>query len=158
MDEMNDISKIRDSQKASESDETLQFLGELEQNSQPGENTATLKLKLELERVERQWLQGKQRYGLAVGVPVSIFGFFCALLGIVLIAEGLSEPKELGIWPGVMVFVIGMATGCFCAWRSKAYYHTWKKYQNRRKGILCDLVASRARGQTPEKKIDEPAG
>ena len=139
-------------------------------DSQPNEDVATLKLELELERLDRQWLEERPRYlsrGREVTIPEAIVcGFLVVVVGIVVIGIGLSVLADAGrpdvtplgtvaIVAGTLMLGAGVVVGWYYARKAQAYNEAKESYEQRRQQLLREIEASKAKAGG---NVDESAG
>jgi hypothetical protein len=121
-------------------------------DSHPAEDVATLKLQLELEKLDRQWVEEKQPYlpYENVNVPFSYFmGFLIFALPIFFIGWGLSNYAE-GQKPDKGLIVVGIffLVGSVVVWmyhsrKNRLYNEAKQRYEERRQQLLQEIAASR---------------
>ena len=134
--------------------------------SSRAEDVGTLELELELEKLERQWLEEKHPY-LAyenVNVPLSYFlGFFMFAVPIVIIGWGLLKYEEVqnsdkgaGMVVGVIVLAAFLLVGSVVVWmyhsrKDQLYKEAKQRYEDRREQLLQDIAASREKARAGER-------
>ena len=131
----------------------------------PAEDVATLKLQLELEKLERHWLEERQSYFVPRGIieltvaKVIGGGIVCIVVGIFLISIGLwsfSHPDldPEGSFKVIVVGVCLVGVGVVLGWRyfhrAQEYAEARQVYQHRREQLLQDIAASRERATAEE--------
>jgi len=130
----------------------------------PTEDVETLKLELELERLERQWLEEKAKLapGYSHGTEPSaagaiFYGYFFVVVGIVLIGGGLTIFKDdrpvagnPAVVVGTLIVCLGGAARWFLDRKLRQYTEARQKYEDRRQQLLQDVAASREKANEGE--------
>lgn len=123
------------------------------------EDVETLKLELELEKLERQWVEEKQPYlpYENVNVPLSYFFGFIMFAGpIVVIGMGLlvyAEGPGKGlciIGLGILAFVGSVVVWMYHSRKERQYKEAKQRYEDRRQQLLQDIAASKERANAEE--------
>lgn len=126
-------------------------------DSSPAEDVATLKLELELEKLERQWLEERAQLapGYSHGAEPSaagaiFYGYFFVVVGIVLIGGGLTIFKDDGpvagnpaVVVGTLIVCLGVAARWFLDRKLRQYNEAKHRYEDRRQELVQDIAASR---------------
>ena len=146
-------------------------------DSPPPEDAASLKLQLDLERLDRKWLEGKERYGASASGDMGggwtktclgpFHAGFCIFAGIALIALGvmwLRDPHSghLGNCNrGLSLIVVGIATIAIAGamlWgqrqNRRAYHEAKQRYDAQRQELLQAIAASKV-GNCGEAETDK---
>jgi hypothetical protein len=129
-------------------------------DAQPNEDVATLKLKLELEKLERQWLEERSTYlvrGRVMSFPMAIGGaVFGIVIGIVAFCIGVScldSDPELSARMMVIATVAvgaGGVSGWYYGRKAQAYNEAKAYYDERRQQLLRQIAASKEMANTRE--------
>ena len=120
-------------------------------DSDPNKDVTTLKLELELEKLERRWLEEKQPYlyrGQEVTVRWAVAGgLIMVALGIVFISVGLSQLSDrertiMGPSPivvGALAICLGLLGGAHSVRKARAYNDAKQRYEHRRRKLVADI-------------------
>lgn len=123
-------------------------------DSRPTEDTTTLKLELEFERLEREWLERRLRYEKGQAGQMRLFGGIGIVGGIIVVGFGLwdlfVEGQVAYIYLGILLLGVGAVEYWYFDRKVKAYNEAKQWYEHYRKRLLKDIVASRRRGHQKE--------
>ncbi len=126
--------------------------------SEPNEDVEKLKLELELEKLDRQWLEERKRYlsrGQEVNTLTAVLPAISGILvGIYAIGTGLSGLADPDHFPDpVFLVVLGscvIGAGVLASWYyarlALKYSDANQRYEDRRQKILQDISGAKAEG------------